>query len=96
MASSDKRNKSMTKYGKYESDGLWPVKKMGWTTVDEMNGIDEYGYLRGWYIKSTLYTRFLNWNKILEKKKVVTGKTLFFVIGPFCTPRSICFNICFW
>ena len=36
-------------------------------------------WLVGWYIKSNLYTRFLNWNKIFEKK--VTGKTPFFVIG---------------
>ena len=30
-----------------------------------------------------------------RKRKVVTGKTLFFVIGPFCTPHSICLNIGF-
>ena len=29
------------------------------------------------------------------KSKVVIGKTLFFVIGPFCTPHSICLNIDF-
>ena len=46
------------------------------------------------WIKSTLYKRFLNRNKIL-KKKVVTGKTPFFVIGPFCTHNSICLNIDF-
>ena len=27
----------------------------------------EYGHLGGWYIKSTLYTRLLNWSKIFEK-----------------------------
>ena len=27
--------------------------------------------------------------KFLQKNKVVTGKTLFFMIGPFCTPHSI-------
>ena len=27
----------------------------------------EYGYLHGWYIRSTHYTTFLNWNKIFEK-----------------------------
>ena len=27
------------------------------------------------------------------KCKEVTGKTLFFVIGLFCTPHSICLNI---
>ena len=31
-----------------------------------------------------------------RKKKVVTDKTPFFVIGQFCTPHSICFNIGFW
>ena len=31
----------------------------------------------------------------LQKNKVVTGKTPFFVIGPFCTHRSICLNIGF-
>ena len=31
-----------------------------------------------------------------QKSKVVTGKTLFFVIGLFCTLHSICHNICFW
>ena len=30
----------MTKYGKYESDGLGSRKYMKWTMVDEMNGID--------------------------------------------------------
>ena len=29
----------------------------------------------------------------LRKNKVVTGKTPFFVIGPFCTPHSICYLI---
>ena len=28
-----------------------------------------------------------------SKNKVVCGKTPFFVIGPFCTPLSICLNI---
>ena len=57
----------------------------------------EYGHLDGWYIKSTLYMTFLNWNKIFEKGKyLVTGKTPFFVIGPFCTPHSIYLNVGFW
>ena len=56
----------------------------------------EYGYLGHWYIKSVLYKRFLNWNKISKKNKVVTGKTPFFLIGPFCTHHSICLNIGFW
>ena len=29
------------------------------------------------------------------KNKVVTGKTPLFVIGPFCSRHSICFNIGF-
>ena len=31
-----------------------------------------------------------------QKNKVVTGRTPFFVIGPFCTHYSICLNIVFW
>ena len=30
------------------------------------------------------------------KNKVITVKTPFFVIGPFCTHHSVCLNICFW
>ena len=30
------------------------------------------------------------------KKKVITGKTPLFVIGPFCSRHSICLNIGFW
>ena len=33
-------NTSMTKYGKYKSDGLWSIKWMRWTVVDEMNEMD--------------------------------------------------------
>ena len=29
---------NMTKYGKHESDGLWSVKWMRWTMVDEWMG----------------------------------------------------------
>ena len=36
-----------------------------------------------WYIKSTLNKRFLNGNKIFQKNKMITGKTPFFMIGPF-------------
>ena len=28
-----------------------------------------------------------------KKKYIVTGKTLFFVIGPFCTPHFVYFNL---
>ena len=31
-----------------------------------------------------------------QKYKVVTVETPFIVIGPFCTPHSICLNIGFW
>ena len=31
--------------------------------------------------------------KYSKKKKIVTGKTPFFVIGLFCTPHSICLSI---
>ena len=30
-----------------------------------------------------------------SKKEVVSRKSAFFVIGPFCTPHSICLNIGF-
>ena len=35
-------NMSMTKYWKYQSDGLWSTKWMRWTMVDERNEVD-YG-----------------------------------------------------
>ena len=47
-------------------------------------GISNQLFLRGSYTK----TKF-------SKNKVVTGKTLFFVIGPFCTHISIYLNIGF-
>ena len=31
-----------------------------------------------------------------QKNKVVTGKTPFCVVDPFCTPHSICLSIGFW
>ena len=37
----------MTKYDKYESDGLWSIKWMRWTVVDEINEID-YGRWNEW------------------------------------------------
>ena len=30
---------------------------------------------------------------LIQKNKVVSGKALLFVIGPFCTPHSICVNM---
>ena len=44
----------------------------------------EYRHLGTWYIKSILYKSFLNWNKTFNK--IVIGKTLSFVIGPFLFP----------
>ena len=35
-----------------------------------------------WYIKSTHYKRFLNWNQISPKNEVVTGKSPFSAIDP--------------
>ena len=52
-----------------------------------------YGHLGRWYIKSTLYKRFLNWKKNVSKNNAVTGKTSFFMIGPFCTSF---FTFGFW
>ena len=37
----------MTNYGKHESDGLWSIKWMRWTMVDEMNEIN-YGRWNAW------------------------------------------------
>ena len=31
-----------------------------------------------------------------QKNEVVSGKSPYFVIRPFCTPHSICLNIGFW
>ena len=56
----------------------------------------ERGHWDSWDIKSTLYKRLLNWNKVFKKYKVVTDKILFFEIGLFGTPNSTCFNIGFW
>ena len=47
-----------------------------------------------WYIKWTLYKRFLNWNKILKKVKWLLTKLLVIVL--FGTPHSVCLNINFW
>ena len=58
--------------------------------------MNEYGYLGSWYTKSTHDKKFLNWNKMFQKIKVITGKTLFFVIISFCSTRSIFLNISLW
>ena len=41
----------------------------------------EYRDLGSWYLKPVLYKWFVYWSN--HKNKVVTGKTLVFVIGPF-------------
>ena len=50
----------------------------------------EYG---DWY--NSLY-EVLKQKQNFCKNVVVTGKALLFVISPFCTLHSICFNIGFW
>ena len=40
------------------------------------------------------YTQ-IKFSKKKKKKKIVSGKTPFFVIGSFCMPDSICLNIGF-
>ena len=42
------------------------------------------------------FYNILKLEQIFEKYKVVTGKTPLFVIGPFCSPHSVCLNIDFW
>ena len=50
----------------------------------------------GWlvYQINSIY-EFPKLKQNFRKREVVTGKTPFFVIGPFCTPHSICLNIGF-
>ena len=43
-----------------------------------------------------LFIRGLKPKQNFRKTKLVTGKTPFFVIGPFYTLNSICLNIGFW
>ena len=42
-----------------------------------------------------LFREFLILKLNFQKNEIVTGKTPFFVIGPFCTFYSICLNIAF-
>ena len=90
----------MTKYGKYESEGLWSIKEMEWTVVDEINKM-KYGRWNECDRWIWTFGRLdKNWNKGLKqnssKKKVVSGKTLIFVISSFCIFHSICLNIGYW
>ena len=55
--------------------------------------MEEYRYLGRWYIKSTLYKEVLKLKENFQKNKVVTCKTPFFVVGPFCTNHSVCLNV---
>ena len=50
--------------------------------VHQINSLQEILKLKQNYLVNTV-------------KKVVTGKTPFFVVGPFCTHHSICLNIGF-
>ena len=52
-----------------------------------VTGILNQLFIRG---SSTQFFFFL-----IQKNKVVSGKALLFVIGPFCTPHSICVNMGF-
>ena len=45
--------------------------------------------------QSTLYKKFLNWNKIFEKMKQLLVKLYLLCWVHFCTLRSICFSIGF-
>ena len=64
-----------------------------WTFGWLVNQINSLVQLKTFNFKST--QKVFNWNKI-QKNKIVTGKTSFFVIGPFYTHHSICLNIGFW
>ena len=64
--------------------------------IKRLQKVGIHGYLRRRYIKSTLYKRFLNWNKIFKKNKAFTDKTPFFVIGSFRTHHSVCLSTSFW
>ena len=45
--------------------------------------------------QTNTFQEVLKLEKIFQKNKVVTGKTLLFMIGPFCCRHSICLNIGF-
>ena len=64
-----------------KTPALTKSSNMGVWVVDTSNQL----FMRG----SWTETKF-------SKNKVVTGKTPFFVIVPFCTDHTICLNIGFW
>ena len=47
------------------------------------------------WVVGTSNQLFIRGSQTQKKKKIVTDKTPFFVLGPFCTPHSICLNIGF-
>ena len=51
-----------------------------WALVQQINSLQEV----------------LRLKKKIQKNIAVTAKTLFFVIGPFCSYHFICLNISFW
>ena len=58
----------------------------------KLQHLQKVWHMGSWYIKSTFHKRFMNWNNIIKKRKVVTGKTLLFVIGSFFALHSDCLN----
>ena len=48
------------------------------------------------YMNKKSVQEVLKLKQSFQKNKVVADKTLFFVIGPYCTHHSICLNIGFW
>ena len=54
-------------------------------------------WIFGWLLRqiNSLY-EVLKMKQNFRKIKIVTGKTSFFVIGPFCIHHSTCLNIGFW
>lgn len=51
---------SLTKYSKYERDGLWSRKWMGWTVVDKMNE-ENYGWWNEWNLLLYKNTEKMEW-----------------------------------
>ena len=60
----------MTKYGKYESDGLLSTKLMRWTMVDEMNRMD-FGLWtqQEWSSGKMMQQHKHNWGKVKKHKQ---------------------------
>ena len=55
----------------------------------------KYAYLGNCYIKSTMYKCSYTQIEFSKKNEVVSGKSSFALIGPLCTPYSMCLNIGF-